>query len=326
MESLPAFPFGQSDLATEEIFRQVIGLLDQAVSIIDLDSKRILYLSPVHERIWGRPLNELSENDDSWIQSIHPDDRERVLNAALESQGAGTYDEEYRILRPNGEIRWIRDRAFPILTAQQKLHKIAGIAEDITSRKIADEQQKTLVSERTEKLAWTNLALESEIAERRKAETQLREANQRLQKAWQELHATQQKLIQQERLRALEDMAEGVVHRFHDTLIPVFGYPGLLLERPALLEDRAVALEYLRSLHTAAKDATATLDQLQEFCRQRNETETFEPLDLLAALTEAIAKTQPRWHDEGVDMLVARAFKTGQLTCGEWHAISATVH
>ncbi|MBV8377075.1 MAG: hypothetical protein JO279_08725 [Verrucomicrobia bacterium] len=56
MESLPAFPFGQSDLATEEIFRQVIGLLDQAVSIIDLDSKRILYLSPVHERIWGRPL------------------------------------------------------------------------------------------------------------------------------------------------------------------------------------------------------------------------------------------------------------------------------
>ncbi|MBV8377074.1 MAG: PAS domain-containing protein, partial [Verrucomicrobia bacterium] len=222
------------------------------------------------------------------------------MNAALESQGAGTYDEEYRILRPNGEIRWIRDRAFPILTAQQKLHKIAGIAEDITSRKIADEQQKTLVSERTEKLAWTNLALESEIAERRKAETQLREANQRLQKAWQELHATQQKLIQQERLRALEDMAEGVVHRFHDTLIPFFGYPELLLERPALLEDRAVALEYLRSLHTAAKDATATLDQLQEFCRQRNETETFEPLDLLAALTEAIAKTQPRWHDEGL--------------------------
>ena len=98
MESLPAFPFGQSDLATEEIFRQVIGLLDQVVSIIDLDSKRILYLSPVHERIWGRPLNELSENDDSWIQSIHPDDRERVLNAALESQGAGTYDEEYRSL------------------------------------------------------------------------------------------------------------------------------------------------------------------------------------------------------------------------------------
>jgi PAS domain S-box-containing protein len=180
MESLPA-------LETEEIFRQVICHLDQAVWISDAESKRILYLSPVHEQIWGRPLEELYGNDHSWIETIHPDDRERVLNAALENESEGNYDEEYRILRPNGEVRWIRDRAFPIRNGQQKVSRIVGIAEDITARKIAGEQLEMRVRERTEELAWANFALESEIAERRRAELQLRETNQRLFKALEEL-------------------------------------------------------------------------------------------------------------------------------------------
>jgi two-component system cell cycle sensor histidine kinase/response regulator CckA len=177
---------------TEEIFRQVIGHLDQAVSITDAESNRILYLSPVHEQIWGRPLKELYENEDFRIEMIHPEDRDRVMKGTLKDRGAGTYDEKYRILRPDGEIRWIRERAFPILDGQQKLYRIAGITEDVSGRKIAREQLEVRVRERTEELAWINLALESEISERRKAELQLRETNQRLQKTLEELPSTRQ--------------------------------------------------------------------------------------------------------------------------------------
>ena len=99
------------------------------------------------------------------------------------------------------------------------------------------------VRERTEELAWANLALESEISERRRAEIQLRETNQRLQKALEELHATQQQVIQQERLRALGKMAGGVAHDFNNALIPILGYAELLIERPELLDDRAGGFE-----------------------------------------------------------------------------------
>jgi PAS domain S-box-containing protein len=200
--SAPAQP-DPSARDTEEIFLQVISHIDQAVWVSDAESNQILYFSPVHEQIWGRSLQELYGSGSSWIDAIHPDDRERVLRAALEDQTTGKYDEQYRIIRPDGEVRWIWDRAFPIRNARQKTYRIVGIAEDITSRKIAKDQLEMRVRERTEELAWANLALESEISERRRAEVQLREANERLQKALEELRATQRQLIQQERLRAL---------------------------------------------------------------------------------------------------------------------------
>jgi two-component system cell cycle sensor histidine kinase/response regulator CckA len=159
-----------------EIFLQVIDQLDQAVWVSDVKSNRILYVSPVHEQIWGRSLQELYGSHGSWIDTIHPDDRERVLRAALEDQTTGKYDEQYRILRPDGEIRWIRDRAFLIHNTRQEICRIAGIAEDITGSKIANNQLEMRLQERTEELAWANLALASEISERRSAEIQLREA------------------------------------------------------------------------------------------------------------------------------------------------------
>ena len=168
---------------TDEVFLQILSHIDQAVWVSDAESNQILYVSPVHERIWGRSLQELYGSKGSWIDTIHPDDRERVLNAALEDQTRGKYDQQYRILRPDGEIRWIRDRAFPIRNTLQKIYRIAGIAEDITSRKFANDRLEMQARERTEELAWANFALESEILKGEEAEIQLPETNQRLEKA-----------------------------------------------------------------------------------------------------------------------------------------------
>jgi PAS domain S-box-containing protein len=68
------------------------------------------------------------------MESIHPDDRPRVREAALTKQIPGLYDETYRIILPDGSIRWIRDRAFPILNHEGRVYRIAGLAEDITER------------------------------------------------------------------------------------------------------------------------------------------------------------------------------------------------
>jgi signal transduction histidine kinase len=74
------------------------------------------------------------------LEAIHGGDRDRVLRAALTKQAIGKYDEEYRILRPDGTIRWIHDRAFPIRDATGQVYRIVGVAEDITEHKALEEQ------------------------------------------------------------------------------------------------------------------------------------------------------------------------------------------
>jgi len=100
---------------------------------------RTLYVSPRYEALLGVSAQTLYENPDSFIDRVHPDDRER-LKAARPRQADGTYDEECRILRPDGELRWVRDRAFPIRDAQGAVYRIVGVTEDITQRKLAEER------------------------------------------------------------------------------------------------------------------------------------------------------------------------------------------
>ena len=100
----------------------------------DPTKNQLLYANPAYETIWGRTCESLYASPKNWFEAIHPDDRERVLQAALTGHSHGTYYDEYRIVCADGAVRRVRDRAFPMRDAGGRVIRIAGVAEDVTER------------------------------------------------------------------------------------------------------------------------------------------------------------------------------------------------
>ncbi|NJL22913.1 MAG: PAS domain S-box protein [Leptolyngbyaceae cyanobacterium SM1_3_5] len=119
---------------SEALFQQLADHIDDAFWMVDLDY-RLIYTSAAYERIWGRSCPDANSFVyDSWLQTLHPDDQARI-NAFYAENNLDRYEIDYRIVRPNGTIRWIRDRGFPISNEAGQVYRIAGVAEDITDRK-----------------------------------------------------------------------------------------------------------------------------------------------------------------------------------------------
>ncbi|HVY70627.1 MAG TPA: PAS domain S-box protein [Verrucomicrobiae bacterium] len=132
----------EATLRESEIrFRQVVENITEVFWMTNLERSRVLYVSPGYEKLWGRHCGELYESPRLWIEAIHPNDRDRVLAKwSAFTPGVGEYHEEYRIVRPDGSERWIRDRAFPVNDADGALQRIVGIAEDVTQFKRMEEE------------------------------------------------------------------------------------------------------------------------------------------------------------------------------------------
>ena len=128
--------------ASEERFRQLAESIEEVFWIATPDKSQTIYVSPGYEKIFGRTCQSLYERPRSFLEAIHPGDRSRV-EAALPLQACGTYEQEYRMIRPEGTLRWIWSRAFPIHNEQGEVYRIAGIAQDITKRKLAEEKLKS---------------------------------------------------------------------------------------------------------------------------------------------------------------------------------------
>ena len=125
---------------SEERFRQLAENIHDVFFLLEASDQRVLYVSPAYEEIWGETCSSLYASPSAWSNTIHPADRERVAKSYAERVQTGRLDFEYRIVRPDGAIRWISDRAFPILNESGRLQRIAGVATDITSRKAAEER------------------------------------------------------------------------------------------------------------------------------------------------------------------------------------------
>ncbi|GAB4331866.1 MAG: hypothetical protein Kow0099_03380 [Candidatus Abyssubacteria bacterium] len=100
--------------------------------------KRMLYISPAYETIWGRTCESLYESPQSFLEAVHPDDR-AIVQEGVRKHAEGKWEQfEYRIIRPDGAIRWIRNRGFPVHDRKGKLVRMVGVASDITELKLAE--------------------------------------------------------------------------------------------------------------------------------------------------------------------------------------------
>ena len=131
--------------ASEGRFRQLAESIDQVFWISSArDRQQIVFASPAYERIWGRSRESLYEQPGTFFETVHPQDRQRV-QSRFDAFPADGFEEEYRIVRPDGAIRWIRSRAFPVRNGDGPVVRLAGTSEDITERKSIEDQLRQAV-------------------------------------------------------------------------------------------------------------------------------------------------------------------------------------
>lgn len=252
---------------SEEKFRQLAENIREVFWLIDAASGAVLYISPGYEQIWGRSCESLYASPDSWRDSIHPEDQKQVA-FARQSLTEGRYDQEYRILLPDGCVRWIHARAFPVRNASGAVYRIAGVSEDITERK----------------------RLESEI----------RQAILESQRAYKELQGAQSQLVRSEKLASIGMLVSGVAHELNNPLNVIYGNLSLLDHltrkrgRATLGKSGAAALlvsdRKIRSmLRDALRGAERARDIIQTFRHFARDTRWAEAVDLNECLEKTVA-------------------------------------
>ena len=127
-------------LESEERFQQMARNIQEIFWMIDADTKQALFVNPAYETITGRSCESLRDRPSSYEELIHPEDRVHVLTKLDEATRNGHFNERFRIVRPQGEIRWVWVRGFPVRDAGGKIRRLVGTALEITAQKEAEEQ------------------------------------------------------------------------------------------------------------------------------------------------------------------------------------------
>jgi PAS domain S-box-containing protein len=123
---------------SEQRFRQLAEHITDVFWISDPGMGRVLYISPAFEQIWGMSCQSLYEQPSSFLDSVHEEDRQQVIDS-LERQALGEATvTEYRVIWPDGSVSWILDRGFPIKDGRGRVYRACGIAEDFTKRKLSE--------------------------------------------------------------------------------------------------------------------------------------------------------------------------------------------
>lgn len=133
---------------------------------------------------------------------------------------------------------------------------------------------------------------------RKRAEQELETTNIRLQEALQRLKKAHQQTIQQERLRALGQMASGIVHDFNNALMSISGFSELLLNFPQRLENREKSLHYIKMIYTSSQDAANVVRRLREFYRAREKNEFSPSIQVNTIIKQVLEITKPKWKDQ----------------------------
>ena len=118
----------------------VLSHIDEVFFLFDVTNQKILNINTAYERIFGQPTSKLNETPFSFLDYIHPEDRNKVLeNMAQSAQQPGVIRSDYRIVRSDGEIRWVSDATYSLEDYHHKIHQKISIITDITDRKTLEQ-------------------------------------------------------------------------------------------------------------------------------------------------------------------------------------------
>lgn len=128
-------------------FAEISENINEALWLAEPGTYTIFYVNRAYENMWGQQASNFYSNPDTFITSLHIDDKDRIVQG-LSERISGTYETEFRIVRPDGGVRWVRDRVFPIHNESGQVYRIVGISEDITDRKQVEQDRMELAIER----------------------------------------------------------------------------------------------------------------------------------------------------------------------------------
>ena len=129
----------QELLESEERFREMAESIKDIFWMFSSEPE-LLYVSPAYASLWGRNPDELGQDLYSWLDGVHAEDRERAADAFARLLEGKPYDEEFRVVRPDNSVRWVRDRGFPITREQGESPRVSRITSDISAKKRAEER------------------------------------------------------------------------------------------------------------------------------------------------------------------------------------------
>jgi PAS domain S-box-containing protein len=150
----------QARKESDDRFHQLADHISDVFWINELDASKIGYVSPAYESLWGRSRESLYKRPLSYLEAVHAEDRQRASLAYKRLASGEATAEEYRVVRPDGTIRWVWDRGFPIKDESGRIVRLAGIAEDVTERKRVEqalregEQRFRSLADATPVLIW----------------------------------------------------------------------------------------------------------------------------------------------------------------------------
>ncbi|MBI3970560.1 MAG: PAS domain S-box protein [Chloroflexi bacterium] len=268
---------------SEARFRSIFQHSNDAIFVIDPPNDRIIDVNPQACRLLGYGNEELIALP---VSAVHPAEMPRFMTFAqsVTHDGHGWTD-ELTCLTRTGQVLPAEMSASRFELASQSY--LLVLVRDISERKRAEES-----------LRDNHRRLEAALAESTATAHANAQLYRELQAAHEALKVTQERVIQQERLQALGEMASGVAHDLNNALAPVVGFSELLMLVPGALPDNGRTRQYLELIHTGAQDAASVVRRLSQFYRQRRAEEPLAPVDVNRLVEQAIALTQPRWKDQ----------------------------